>query len=74
MTAQAEPAGDAAPRLLTVAMAAERLSVSQKTIRRWVEAGELGGYQLQRPQNGRRGGILRVSEADMVALAARMRL
>lgn len=48
---------DPTPRLLTVAMVADRLAVSPKTVRRWVEAGELRSHRL--------GRAVRIGEADL---------
>jgi len=73
LLAQMSPAGTAGmlPTLHTVARAAERLDVSKKTIRRLIEAGELGAYQLKRPQNGERGSALRIAESELLALLER---
>ena len=64
---------DSFPRLFSVARAAERLDVSKKTIRRLIEAGELGAYQLARPKNGKRGSALRIPESELLALLKRGR-
>lgn len=45
------------PRLLTVATVAERLQISEKTVRRWIDAGDLRSHRL--------GRCLRISEADL---------
>ena len=47
------------PELLTIDEVAERLKVSTKTVRRWIERGELRIYRL--------GGQIRVSEEDLLA-------
>lgn len=52
-----EAMSDPAPRLLTGAMVADRLTVSQKTVRRWIDAGELRIHRL--------GRSVRISEADL---------
>ena len=49
--------GDPKPRLLSVATVADRLDVSTKTIRRWIEAGELRIHRL--------GRSVRISETDL---------
>lgn len=51
-----------APQLLTVGDAAIRLSVSTKSIRRWIEAGELPAVRL-----GRAVRIEEAAAADFVA-------
>ena len=48
---------DPAPRLLTVATVADRLDISTKTVRRWIEAGALRIHRL--------GRAVRISEADL---------
>lgn len=48
---------DSSPRLLSVAIVADRLDVSTKTIRRWIETGGLQIYRL--------GRCVRISEADL---------
>ncbi len=73
MTAPHEP-GDTLPKLYTVKHAAERWDLSTKTLRRWVESGELGAYQLERPQNGKRGSVMRIAESELLALLLRMRV
>lgn len=51
-------------RMLRIAEVAERLSVSERTVRRWIRSGELVAHCL--------GRSLRVSEGDLrVFLAAR---
>jgi excisionase family DNA binding protein len=44
-------------RFFTIAEVAERLRVSGRTIRRWIEAGDLVVH--------RRGGIVRIAESDL---------
>ena len=73
MTATSEP-GDVLPRLYTIKHAAERWDLSTKTLRRLIEAGELGAYQLERPRNGKRGTGQRVAESELLALLSRMRV
>ena len=53
------------PRLLAVSEIADLLVVSTKTIRRWIERGELHAHHL-----GRR---VRVSEEDLTAYLNRHR-
>jgi len=48
---------EALPALLTLDQAAEVLQVSTKTIRRWIDAGELVAHRIGRQ--------LRISEADL---------
>ena len=48
---------DSSPRLLSAATVADRLEVSTKTIRRWIEAGALRVHRL--------GRCIRISEADL---------
>ena len=50
-----EPASG--PRLLSVASVADRLEVSAKTVRRWIETGKLRIHRL--------GRCIRISEADL---------
>jgi len=47
------------PRLLSVVDAAQQLGVSPKTIRRWINRGELSIHRLGRQ--------LRISEEDLAA-------
>jgi excisionase family DNA binding protein len=53
------------PRLLTVPQAAEALSVCERTIWRWIEAGEIGTYRL--------GRVVRIAEAELVRFLERRR-
>jgi excisionase family DNA binding protein len=53
------------PRFLSVEAVATHLQVSTKTVRRWIDAGELPVHRLGRQ--------LRVSEADLGAFVARSR-
>lgn len=53
------------PRFFSIATVAAHLDVSQKTVRRWIAAGELMVYQI--------GGQLRISEPDLAAFLARAR-
>ena len=50
-----EPASG--PRLLSVASVADRLEVSTKTVRRWIETSALRVHRF--------GGCVRISEADL---------
>ena len=56
MTTPRPAAGARLPRMLTVADMAERLHVSTKTVRRWIERGELHVHRIGRQ--------LRISEED----------
>ena len=73
MTAPHEP-GDVLPKLYTIKHAAERFAMSTKTIRRLIEAGELGAYQLERPRNGKRGSRMLLDETELLALLSKMRV
>jgi excisionase family DNA binding protein len=53
------------PRLLTVPQAAEALSVCERTIWRWIEAGELEIYRL--------GRTVRIAEDELVRFLERRR-
>lgn len=53
------------PRLLSIAIVAVHLSVSQKTVRRLIADGQLPTHRVGRQ--------LRVSEADLAAFVARSR-
>lgn len=50
--------------MLTTSEVADRMGVSPRTVRRWIESGDLKGYQL-----GPR--TLRVQERDMKAFAVK---
>ena len=47
----------ATPRLLSVATVADRLEVSVKSVRRWIETGKLKIHRL--------GRCVRISESDL---------
>jgi excisionase family DNA binding protein len=49
-------------KFFTIAEVAERLRVSTRTVRRWIESGDLIAH--------RRGGIVRVAESDLRAFLA----
>jgi excisionase family DNA binding protein len=49
-------------KFFRIAEVAERLCVSSRTIRRWIESGDLIAH--------RRGGIVRVAESDLRAFLA----
>ncbi len=49
-------------KFLTIAEVAERLSVSTRTVRRWITAGTLQVHRF--------GRLVRVSETDLVAFLA----
>jgi excisionase family DNA binding protein len=53
------------PRFFTIANVAESLSVSTRTVRRWLDAGELIAHRFN--------GVLRISDADLHAFLARHR-
>lgn len=53
------------PSFLTIAMLADRMGFCQKTIRRWIEAGDLRAHRLGRQ--------IRVSEEDAVTFVASRR-
>jgi excisionase family DNA binding protein len=55
----------ALPRLLSMAKVSTQLDVSQKTVRRWIERGELPVHRLGRQ--------LRISETDLAAFVAKSR-
>ena len=74
MTVPHEQVGDVLPRLFTIKHAAERWDLSQKTLRRLIEAGELEAFQLERPRNGKRGSLMRIAESELLALLDRMRV
>jgi excisionase family DNA binding protein len=52
-------------RFFTVANVAESLSVSTRTVRRWIDAGELIAHRFN--------GVLRICDADLQAFLARHR-
>ena len=52
-------------RQLTIPDIAQRLQVSTKTVRRWIDAGALPVHRL--------GRLLRVSEQDLAVFLARQR-
>ena len=47
------------PQFLSIDEVAERLKLSTKTIRRWIQRGELNVYRL--------GGQIRITEDDLLA-------
>ena len=53
------------PRLFTIAELAQRLSVSTKTIHRWIAAGDLRTHKLGRQ--------VRIAEEDAVSFVSRGR-
>jgi excisionase family DNA binding protein len=57
---------DRRPRILAVADVAHRLDVSTKTVRRWIEQGDLRVHRLGRQ--------LRISEEDLSAFINRGRV
>jgi excisionase family DNA binding protein len=52
-------------RFFTIANVAESLSVSSRTVRRWIDAEELIAHRFN--------GVLRISDADLHAFLARHR-
>ena len=52
-------------RFFTIANVAEALSVSTRTVRRWIETGELIAHRFN--------GVLRISDGDLHAFLARHR-
>jgi excisionase family DNA binding protein len=61
-----KPNPSAVPRLLSIAMVALHLDVSEKTVRRLIHDGQLPSHRVRRE--------IRISEADLVAFIARSRL
>jgi excisionase family DNA binding protein len=59
------PKTSPAPRLLSIATVALQLDVSQKTVRRLIEDGELPIHRIGRQ--------VRISESDLAAFIARSR-
>jgi excisionase family DNA binding protein len=55
-----------APRMLKVSGVAHQLFVSEKSVRRWIDAGELHSYRVGRQ--------IRVSEDDLAAYIALRRV
>jgi excisionase family DNA binding protein len=53
------------PRLLTVPETADALKVSERTVWRWIEAGELEIYRL--------GRAVRIAEDELVRFLERLR-
>jgi excisionase family DNA binding protein len=49
-------------RFFTIPGVAERLHVSTRTVRRWIEAGHLVAYRI--------GGVVRIAENDLRAFLA----
>jgi excisionase family DNA binding protein len=54
--------GRRAPRFFTIAEVADCLVVSTRTVRRWIASGELPAHRI--------GGIVRISEADVLTFLA----
>jgi len=52
-------------RFFTIANIAESLRVSMRTVRRWIDAGELIAHRFN--------GVLRISDADLQAFLGRHR-
>lgn len=48
----------AVPRVLSIAATAQHLGVSSKTVRRWIEQGELPHHRLGRQ--------IRIAESDLI--------
>jgi excisionase family DNA binding protein len=49
-------------RFFTIGEVAERLRVATRTVRRWIEAGDLVAHRI--------GGVLRIAESDLRAFLA----
>jgi excisionase family DNA binding protein len=49
-------------RFFTIAEVAERLRVATRTVRRWIEAGDLVAHRI--------GGVLRIADSDLRAFLA----
>lgn len=49
-------------RFFTIAEVAERLNVSTRTVRRWIEAGDLVVHRIS--------GVVRIAESDLRAFLA----
>ena len=60
-----KPAAPQLPRLLTISEVAVRLRICTKTVRRWIDGGDLHAYRIGRQ--------LRVSEEDLSAFMAQTR-
>jgi len=52
-------------RFFTIAEVAERLGVSERTVRRWIRRGDLVAHRI--------GAVVRVAERDLDAFLARHR-
>jgi excisionase family DNA binding protein len=59
------PAASTEAKLLTVAEVATALSVCERTIRRWVDTGDLKAYRLNR--------VVRISVSDLQSFLERRR-
>jgi excisionase family DNA binding protein len=51
-----------APKFFSIAYVAEALSVSARTVRRWIDRGELVAHRL--------GRVVRIAESDLKAFLA----
>jgi excisionase family DNA binding protein len=51
------------PRFFSIAYVAEALSVSDRTVRRWIDRGELVAHRFG-------GGLVRISDPDLRAFLA----
>jgi excisionase family DNA binding protein len=60
-----KPASPSLPRLLTVPEAADALKLSERTVWRWIEAGEIETYRL--------GRAVRIAEDELVRFLERTR-
>jgi excisionase family DNA binding protein len=49
-------------RFFTVSAVAEQLDVATRTVRRWIDQGDLAAYKV--------GGVIRISELDLRAFLA----
>ncbi len=59
------PAPDDAPPMLTIADVAFQLSVSERTVRRWIDARQLKAHRLNR--------AIRIANADLQSFLDRSR-
>jgi excisionase family DNA binding protein len=64
--AEGDPVPDRPTTLLSVPIVAQRLGVSDRSIRRYIERGLLLGYKI--------GGQIRISEEDLMAFLTSCRL
>lgn len=58
------------PVYISIKEAAKIMSVSEKTIRRWIAAGEIAAFTLGGP--ARRGRLIRIASKDLQGLLHRI--